>query len=222
MSERIADGCIHGAVLGRCAFCERDSLRDSLTVATARIAELEAELRREKYSHAFTIDQRDRAEEAADKLAYAIGSVEEIGEHSNLNCPWKNASELLETQKKSREGEIERLKAETVDALDRACKQRDAALALAERRREVLESAREPFGNVLSKLESQIVRNPDLPEAYKTILKAGYDFLNGPLFAAALRGEPVPSECKHEWEDVRYGMYDRRRCRKCQQVLCDG
>lgn len=33
----------------------------------------------------------------------------------------------------------------------------------------------ESFSNVLSKLESQISRNPDLPEAYKTILREGYE-----------------------------------------------
>jgi len=33
----------------------------------------------------------------------------------------------------------------------------------------------EAISNVLSKLESQILRNPDLPEAYKTILRDGYE-----------------------------------------------
>jgi hypothetical protein len=41
------------------------------------------------------IDQRDQAVAAADRLAYAIGTVEEIGEHSNGNDPYTNALELL-------------------------------------------------------------------------------------------------------------------------------
>lgn len=60
------------------------------------VADLEARLAREENSHGLTIDQRDRAHAAADALAYAIGTVEDIGEHSNLNDPWANALELLE------------------------------------------------------------------------------------------------------------------------------
>lgn len=39
------------------------------------------------------IDQRDRAEEMADAMAEQIGILlgVDIGEHSNLNCPWENA-----------------------------------------------------------------------------------------------------------------------------------
>ncbi|PWK81663.1 hypothetical protein C8D88_11674 [Lentzea atacamensis] len=44
------------------------------------------------------IDERDSAEEWADKLAYAIAPVEVIGEHSNANNPWANALEFLESQ----------------------------------------------------------------------------------------------------------------------------
>lgn len=44
-----------------------------------------------------TIDERDRAEEWADKLAHAIGG-EEIGEHSSTNCPWANALEIAESR----------------------------------------------------------------------------------------------------------------------------
>lgn len=44
------------------------------------------------------IDQRDAAQAAADELADAIALyfAEEIGEHSNLNCPWQNALEIIE------------------------------------------------------------------------------------------------------------------------------
>lgn len=39
------------------------------------------------------IEERDRAEEWADRLAYAIGGAA-IGEHSNLNNPWQNALDM--------------------------------------------------------------------------------------------------------------------------------
>lgn len=44
------------------------------------------------------IDDRDRAEDAAGKLANAVGQLlgVEIGEHSNTNCPWDNALAALE------------------------------------------------------------------------------------------------------------------------------
>lgn len=41
------------------------------------------------------IDQRDNAEDWADRLAYAIAPVEVIGEHSSSNNPWWNALALL-------------------------------------------------------------------------------------------------------------------------------
>lgn len=42
--------------------------------------------------------ERDAYHEMADKLADGIAKYfgEEIGEHSNLNCPWRNAVELIE------------------------------------------------------------------------------------------------------------------------------
>lgn len=43
------------------------------------------------------IDSRDRATEAADRLAYAIASVEAIGEHSSANDPWENALHYAES-----------------------------------------------------------------------------------------------------------------------------
>jgi|GEM_PF-3229704 len=44
------------------------------------------------------IDQRDNAEDWADKLSSAIASHigAYIGEHSNMNCPWANALEAIE------------------------------------------------------------------------------------------------------------------------------
>ena len=44
------------------------------------------------------IGERDEAQEAADRLAQCIADMlgVDIGEHSNLNCPWKNAAEFGE------------------------------------------------------------------------------------------------------------------------------
>lgn len=44
-----------------------------------------------------TIDERDHAEEMADKLAAAISERfrVEVGEHSNMNCPWTVALEIM-------------------------------------------------------------------------------------------------------------------------------
>src|SRR6185437_10183196 len=43
-----------------------------------------------------TIGERDRAEDAADKLAYAIAPIEVIGEHTGDNDPWTEALEVLQ------------------------------------------------------------------------------------------------------------------------------
>lgn len=42
-----------------------------------------------------TIDDRDKTQEIADKLAYAVAPEEVIGEHSSMNCPWTNARDLI-------------------------------------------------------------------------------------------------------------------------------
>lgn len=60
---------------------ERDELKE-------RVTELDRDLGE-------TIDDRDRAQDAADKLAYAIAPIEVIGEHSSENDPWKNALERV-------------------------------------------------------------------------------------------------------------------------------
>lgn len=57
--------------------------------ARAEIAQLRRDLTQ-------LVEQRDRAQDAANRLAYALYSEDDIGEHSNLNCPWANAAELLE------------------------------------------------------------------------------------------------------------------------------
>ncbi|MDP5494273.1 hypothetical protein P3786_16910 [Pseudomonas aeruginosa] len=72
---------------------ERDEHAKRLEVALARVAELERELRDEENAHTTTIEQRDNAEHWADQLAKAIAERfgVDIGEHSNLNCPWNEA-----------------------------------------------------------------------------------------------------------------------------------
>jgi hypothetical protein len=47
------------------------------------------------------IAERDEAEEWAHRLAYAKFTIEQIGEHSNLNNPWQNALELLEAESRA-------------------------------------------------------------------------------------------------------------------------
>jgi dihydrofolate reductase (trimethoprim resistance protein) len=53
-------------------------------------------LEKEERSHVRTIEQRDHAQDMADKLAQKIADYagEDIGEHSNANCPWENALEI--------------------------------------------------------------------------------------------------------------------------------
>lgn len=73
-----------------CTCCGPDEHQDTCLLvrehaARERIADLDRELDA-------AIEQRDRAEEAADELANAVGDV---GEHSNLNDPWANALELV-------------------------------------------------------------------------------------------------------------------------------
>jgi hypothetical protein len=43
-----------------------------------------------------TIQQRDDAEDWADRLAYAIAPMDVIGEHSTANSPWQNALDYLD------------------------------------------------------------------------------------------------------------------------------
>lgn len=57
----------------------------------AEVERLTERLRAEESSHGDTIDQRDEAQEWADKLAYSIAPMEVIGEHSSGNNPWQNA-----------------------------------------------------------------------------------------------------------------------------------
>ncbi|MFU5616828.1 hypothetical protein ACM7VC_15660 [Pseudomonas aeruginosa] len=95
--ERICEGLPQDAidggwtVQGIRGYAKR--LEDQLKVALARVAELERKLRNEENAHTTTIEQRDNAEHWADQLAKAIAERfgVDIGEHSNLNCPWNEA-----------------------------------------------------------------------------------------------------------------------------------
>lgn len=64
------------------------------------IQHLEAQLKEAERSIEQLVDDRDEAQEWADRLAYAVAPEEVIGEHSyntltGQNNPWKNAYEIL-------------------------------------------------------------------------------------------------------------------------------
>lgn len=90
------------------------------------IAERDALARRladEERSHEDTIRHRDFCESWADKLASAIGDIDEIGEHSNLNNPWEQALEIVRRPAEFRILEKER------DALAAKCSTQAARIA---------------------------------------------------------------------------------------------
>jgi hypothetical protein len=59
----------------------------------ARISALNKELRQNERDCIQVIAERDHNAEMADKLAEAIGNYfsQDVGEHSNINCPWISA-----------------------------------------------------------------------------------------------------------------------------------
>lgn len=75
--------------------CEEENSRLRI-----RIIELGQALEKEEEHHLKTLAERDCYHEWADQLADAIGRhfVEEVGEHSSANNPWKNALELIENR----------------------------------------------------------------------------------------------------------------------------
>ena len=87
----------------------------------ARIAELEEQLRSEQDAHINTLEQRDRAEAAADNLADAIATTQELGEHSNLNNPWQNAIEHLEGERQRNEEHVLALESEVAALAKSTC-----------------------------------------------------------------------------------------------------
>lgn len=78
----------------------------------AEVDRLRSELAKEQRLHGDTIDDRDRAQDAADKLAYAIAPEQVIGEHSADNSPWANALELVTSK-----ADVDKLRAELADQI---------------------------------------------------------------------------------------------------------
>lgn len=74
-------------------------------------AKCEAELEQE-------IDNRDRATDWADRLAYAIAPVERIGEHSNGNDPWSNALDII-TAERGTPGNVDQATEQLTQAVER-------------------------------------------------------------------------------------------------------
>lgn len=63
----------------------------------AEIERLQQKLGREENEHCTTVNARDNAEKVADEMAKAIGEKfrVDVGEHSNMNCPWGMALSIL-------------------------------------------------------------------------------------------------------------------------------
>lgn len=95
------------------ACCSAHPAADAATALLAEVRRLRAALAKEEQAHGETIDDRDRAQEIADKLAYAVAPVEVIGEHSSMNCPWTNAYELITPA-----AEVEKLRQESAAIRD--------------------------------------------------------------------------------------------------------
>jgi hypothetical protein len=74
-------------------------LRRGLATSIAKAMQAEYQRGRENadISETQLIDERDKAEEAADQLSTAIGQFlgVDVGEHSNVNDPWQNALEAI-------------------------------------------------------------------------------------------------------------------------------
>lgn len=102
-AELIANSMDHFA-----SVAERVERRNNELVAErdAAIARAEAEER----AHGDTIDDRDQIHEAADRIAYSLASIEEIGEHSSGNDPWDNVIDHVH-------GKFQRLETERDEAL---------------------------------------------------------------------------------------------------------
>lgn len=72
--------------------------RAHVTRLQAEVERLGQALRREQNEHCTTVNARDNAEQVADEMACKIGKIfrVEIGEHSNMNCPWGIAIGVLD------------------------------------------------------------------------------------------------------------------------------
>lgn len=63
------------------------------------------------------LQERDDAQEWADRLAYSIASMEVIGEHTSLNNPWQNAFDFA-ARAPERDGLAERVVAAPEEMID--------------------------------------------------------------------------------------------------------
>jgi hypothetical protein len=115
------------------ACCSAHPIADCGEALVAEVRRLRAELARQELLHGDTIDDRDRAQDAADKLAYAVASEDVIGEHTADNSPWANALDLItskaEVDKLRRDLELaiahDRQPYPTAWAYEQACKARE-------------------------------------------------------------------------------------------------
>lgn len=92
------------------ACCTAHPVADAGAALVAEVHRLQSELGKEQRLHGGTIDERDRAADAADRLAYAVAPETVIGEHTADNSPWANAAELITSA-----AEVEKLRAELAD-----------------------------------------------------------------------------------------------------------
>jgi hypothetical protein len=88
--QKMYKDCVGNFFARRCSFQPNE-----IAPLIERIARLTSQLAELERSEDQSITERDEAIEAADRLAYAIGTVEQIGEHSNVNNPWEKAIEYL-------------------------------------------------------------------------------------------------------------------------------
>lgn len=96
----------------KCGACERcydryaaallpllDTSAERVPALLAELGQKTIEIERLRIEHdrnlTQVMDERDRFEEWADRLADAVGPIELIGEHSSGNNPWANALELI-------------------------------------------------------------------------------------------------------------------------------
>lgn len=116
--RKMAEVLPMGSAIRIAAFAAADTITDLL----AHIAALKAQVAAEEKVVEQVIDERDQAQEWADKLAHAIGG-DAIGEHSNMNNPWQNAldiAEAAEAEAAALRAKVARLEGAltAIDALD--------------------------------------------------------------------------------------------------------
>lgn len=95
--------------------------RTKLEIAERRNEELAERLDKDNRLSEELIRERDWMGDMADRLAYAIAPIEDIGEHSSENCPWQNALDRVTSA-----AEVARLRKENAE-LERALGLNEAA-----------------------------------------------------------------------------------------------